>query len=85
MRFRNEPAAPDPARQSAGKLANGWAYRLDSGGAQEGDTKEGGAANAGGKRPRDAEDESDDGKGGGPPAKKKKKAKPNKPNKPKKA
>jgi ATP-dependent RNA helicase DDX52/ROK1 len=47
--------------------------------------KEGGAANAGGKRPRDAEDESDDGEGGGPPAKKKKKAKPNKPNKPKKA
>jgi hypothetical protein len=50
LRFRNEPAAPDPARQSAGMLANGWAYRLDSGGAQEGDTKEGGAATLRGSR-----------------------------------
>lgn len=46
MRFRTAPAAPDPARPSAGKLANGPAYRLDSAGAQEGGAASGAALRA---------------------------------------
>ena len=46
LRFRKEPAAPDPARQPAGKLANGSAYRLDSAGAHEGGAASGAALRA---------------------------------------
>jgi len=46
LRFRNEPAAPEPARQPAGKLGNGSAYRLDSAGAHEGGAASGAALRA---------------------------------------